>query len=117
MSLLLLFNQPGVGPVIVDADTHDGRRQKRRFDREAEACARRKAQIIEAYERLAEGKPAIARELTRPFAKLTLVEKSEAVPRVAPKIDFDRLMASLDHAERLWQAFLDLDDEDVLRLM
>ena len=103
---------------IILADTHDGKyhhkRVKERFDEDAEKARLRKAQIIQAYEHLVEGRPELVQEITE------AVMGEDAKPasiQAVQAIDFDKLLANLDRAEQLWAAYLELDDEEVLLLI
>ena len=115
MSLLLLFNQGGViPPPIVLMDMHDGGPRKRRFDDEIAAKTLKREDLIEAYERLVEGKVRAVQAIVKPFAETpTKANKTVA----APKIDFDKMLADIDRAERLWNLYVEMDDEDILLLL
>lgn len=103
---------------IILADTHDGKyhdkRLKKRFAEDNEKARLRKAQIIQAYEHLVEGRPEFVQEITE------AVMGKDAKPtstKTAPSIDFDKLLANLDRAEQLWAAYIEMDDEEVLLLI
>ena len=107
--------EPGVAPIIID-DTHDGEyRPKKLWDKERKAREKRKRQIIDAYERLVEGKitavAAVVAPFVEPAAKVTGATAQE------PKINFDALLADLERMEMLWALYLAMDDEDVLALL
>tara|TARA_R110000868_G_scaffold145987_1_gene366568 strand:- start:1068 stop:1430 length:363 start_codon:yes stop_codon:yes gene_type:complete len=100
--------------VIVDDDTHDGKYLKKQFDEDAEKARIRKNQIIQAYEHLVEGRPEIVQEITES------VMGENAKPVVSqgmPFMDFDKLIADLDKTEQLWNAYLEMDDEEVVLLI
>jgi len=104
---------------IIPADMHDGKfhqdkRLKKRFDEDTEKARLRKAQIIQAYEHLVEGRPELVQEITEAVMG---EDAKPALPNSAPAIDFDKLLANLDRAEQLWAAYLELDDEEVLLLI
>jgi len=103
---------------IIPADTHDGKyhdkRLKKRFADDNEKARLRKAQIIQAYEHLVEGRPELVQEITEAVMG---EDAKPALPNAAPAIDFDKLLANLDRAEQLWAAYLELDDEEVLLLI
>ena len=110
--------QIAVTPIIID-DTHDGdyhKRRKRLFDEEIQRVARNRGKVIAAYERIVEGKPDEAEELTAGFE--VIVKKNKGKGQIlAPKIDFDRFVKDLDRVERLWELYLDMEDEDLMVLL
>jgi hypothetical protein len=97
--------------ILVGDDTHDGKYLKKQFDEEKRRYAKRRKDIIAAYERVVEDKPEIAKEIVKPFVK------AEAEKLSSPQIDFDKLLANIDETERLWATFLEMDDEDILVMM
>lgn len=117
--LLTVGFGPTPAPVIFD-DSHDpGLRKRHRQEREriaAEDAKRhgRRAQVIEAYERIVEGKPELAAELAREFSVPRPTPQFLSAP---PPMDFTRLAADIDAVQRLMDALLELDDEDILYLM
>lgn len=105
-------------PIIV-IDTHDGdyvKKRKKRFDKEIQRLAKNRDGIIAAYERIVEGKPEEAKELVAGFE---VKEKKSASKTqvIAPKIDFDKFIKDLDRVERLWELYLEIEDEDLLVLL
>ena len=116
MSLLLLFNQSGVipPPPIVLMDMHDGDFHKKVFDKEISAKALKREDMIEAYERLVEGKVRAVQAIVKPFVEAP-IKTNKAVS--TPKIDFDRMLADIDRTERLWSLYVEMDDEDILLLL
>ena len=103
-----------VPPPIVVIDTHDGDHKKRRkFKAEAEAKQKRKAELIDIYERLVEGRPEIVHKLVEEFIE-TPVYANEIV---APTVNYDRLLDSLQTIEALYKEFQEMDDEEVLLLL
>lgn len=105
-------------PIIV-IDTHDGdyvKKRKKRFDQEIQRLAKNRDGIIAAYERIVEGKPEEAKELVAGFE---VKEKKSASKTqvIAPKIDFDKFIKDLDRVERLWELYLEIEDEDLLVLL
>jgi hypothetical protein len=117
MSLILLFLDTSGGPPPVVVDTHDSwkeeRKRKKRWDEERKRLEAHKAEIVDAYERLVEGKSPVAVEMAQEFA----AKASPKAKSTRPSLDFDRLLARADAVEKLWNAFIELDDEDVLVLM
>lgn len=97
-------------PFIV-IDTHDGEYHKKKFNDAKAKDKRKKADIIQAYERLVEGKPDVAEEIVAPYIK------PPNNKRLEPFINYDKLIADVDRADRLWQAYIDMDDEEVLMLL
>ena len=103
-------------PPIVVVDTHDGDRiKKRRFKAEAEERARRKAELIDLYEQVVEGRPAIAQQLVEEFIE-TPVEAVKS-GQIAPVINYDKLLDSLSTIEALYRERQEMDDEEVFLLL
>ena len=98
-------------PVIVIDDTHDGRRFKEQLERERKLRAKKKQAILDAFERIVEGRPEIAEEIAAPYVVTRPKAKS------APTINYDALFADLDRVQRIWDTHLEMDDEDVLTLL
>lgn len=98
-------------PIIVIDDTHDGRRFKEQLERERKLRAKKKQAILDAFERIVEGRPEIAKEIAAPY----VVTRSKA--KAAPTINYDALFADLDRVQRIWDTHLEMDDEDVLTLL
>lgn len=97
-------------PIIVDFDTHDGDKHRKRIRKVRDERELRREQVITAYETLLEARPQEAAEIVAEFA-------TPATTLRAPSVDFDALLADLDAAERLYQAYIELDDEEVLMLI
>ena len=101
----------GAPPIVIIDDTHDGRRFKEQLKRERKLREKKKQSIIDAFERIVEGRPEIAEEIAAPFI----------VPPIAKTavktINYDALFADLDRVQRIWDLHLELDDEDVLTLL
>lgn len=108
------LTQGGVTPVVI-VDTHDGDKVRKRFKKEVQDQERRKKQILEAYERLVEGKVIAVEDIVEEFTSPE--QKTGSVAFKQQYIDFDRLLNDLNAAERLWQLYLAMDDEDVLALL
>jgi hypothetical protein len=100
-------------PIIVD-DTHDGDYLPRKFKRERDERRKRKRDIINAYEVLVEGKSPVIEELIAQYAD---PEPKQAKATAAPRLDIDKIMQSADAIERLWNAYIDMDDEEILLLL
>lgn len=110
MFLTLLQSQ--VAPVIIrDRGDSDNGRRKRRYAQEVEQRERKRRQLIEAYEQLVEAKPAVAEAIVQEFRSEARGETLEA------RVDWDRLLDSLDAAQRLYDAWIDMDDDDVMMLL
>ncbi len=106
--MFLTLLQSRTTPPIVVLPTKGGVKKRKKRDYADEIAGRelRHAQIIEAYERLVEGKYPIAEEIQQEF-----------VSPQTQRMDFDRLLADIDAVERLWAAYIDADDEDILLLI
>ena len=96
-------------PVIIIDDTHDGRRFKEQLERDRKLRAKKKQAILDAFERIVEGRPEIAEEIAAPY----VVTQSKA----KSAINYDALFADLDRVQRIWDTHLEMDDEDVLTLL
>ena len=94
---------------IVEFDTHDGDYLKKKFSKEAADAARRKAEIVFAFERIVEGRPEAAAEIAEPYM--------EKLASTETAIDYDRMLADLDRVQRIRDLHIELDDEDVLALI
>ena len=97
-------------PVIVDLDTHDGDKLKDRFAREKASREKRRAEVLDLYERIVEGKEDIP-EVVEP---LKYVTKQEIL---TSNLDFDKLIADLKNAEQIWNQHVETDDEEILLLL
>lgn len=100
----------GSPPVIIDFDTHDGDKHRKRIRKVRDERELRREQVITAYKTLLEARPQEAAEIVAEYA-------TPATTLRAPSVDFDALLADLDAAERLYQAYIDLDDEEWLLLI
>jgi hypothetical protein len=100
--------------IIIIDDTHDGDKQKKRFNKEVEDKKRRKKQIIDAYEELVELRPRFVEQVVAPFVKQTSGKDSRFI---SADIDFDALFADVDRAQLLIGELQELDDEEVLLLL
>ena len=98
-------------PIVIIDDTHDGRRFKEQIERERKLRAKKKQAILDAFERIVEGRPEIAEEIAAPYVVTRPKAKS------APTINYDALFADLDRVQRIWDTHLEMDDEDVLTLL
>ena len=97
-------------PIIVDFDTHDGDKHRKRIRKVRDERELRREQVIAAYQALLEARPEEAAEIVAEFA-------TPATTLRAPSVDFDALLADLDAVERLYEAYLEMDDEEVLMLI
>ena len=101
----------GQSPITI-VDTHDDWKKRKRWKDESEAKDRRKAEILAAYERIVEEKPDIAREIASQF-----VPKSAKAKYVLPPKAMEKMVADPMAAQRIWEAYIEMDDEEVLRLL
>jgi hypothetical protein len=96
-------------------DTHDGgeRRKKEEAERRKYAAKQkaRREEILALFEQIVEGKPQIAEEIAEPFV---IVQATAIAPAV---INYDAMFANLDKIEQIYNAWIDMDDEDILRLL
>ena len=98
-------------PVIVIDDTHDGKRFKEQLKRERKLREKKRQAILDAFERIVEGRPEVAEEIAAPF-----IVPPKAKSAVLA-INYDALFADLDRVQRIWDTHLEMDDEDVLTLL
>jgi hypothetical protein len=98
-------------PIVIIDDTHDGRRFKEQLERDRKLRAKKKQAILDAFERIVEGRPEIAEEIAAPYVVTRPKAKS------APTINYDALFSDLDRVQRIWDTHLEMDDEDVLTLL
>jgi hypothetical protein len=104
-------------PIII-TDTHDGdyhKKIKKRFDKENQRLKKKREDIIEAYERIVEGKPALAKQLIDGFEVKD--KNTDSKEQSTPSIDFDKFVKDLDRVERLWNEYLEMEDEDLMVLL
>ena len=100
-------------PVVV-IDTHDGEeKRKKRYQAEIEAKEQKKAELRAIYEELVEGKVPV-QEIVAPYMVVT---EHKETATVQPVIDYDKLLSSLDTVDKLYRAYQELDDEEVLLLL
>lgn len=97
-------------PTLIDLDTHDGDKLKDRFAREKANREKRRAEVLDLYERIVEGKEDIP-EVVEP---LKYVTKQEIL---TSNLDFDKLIADLKNAEQIWNQHVETDDEEILLLL
>jgi hypothetical protein len=102
-----------VSPIVL-MDMHDGGPRKHRFADEIETKRLKREDLIEAYERLVEGKVRAVQAIVKPFAD-TPAKANKTI--AAHKIDFDKMLADIDRTERLWNLYVEMDDEDILLLL
>lgn len=88
---------------------HDGKYLKKKFAKEVADAARRRAEIVYAFERIVEGRPEIAAKIAEPFM--------EKLASTKPAINYDKMLADLDRVQRIWDTHIEMDDEDVLTLL
>jgi len=104
-----------VNPVIFDF--HDGgfgkRKKKEEEQRKTEAAKAkaRRNEVLKLFERIVEGKPELAEEIAEPFVIKQATKQAPAV------IDYDAMLASFDRVEQIYNAYIEMDDEDVLLLL
>lgn len=104
-----------VNPVIFDL--HDGgvgkrkKKEEEQRKREAAKAQARRDEVLALYERIVEGKPEVAQEIAQPFVITQATMQAPAV------IDYDAMLASFDRVEQIYNAYLEMDDEDVLLLL
>ena len=106
-------------PIIIVDDTHDGdyhKKLQKRFYEEKQRLEQKRKDVIAAYERIVEGKPDLAKELTAGFEVIDKQIESKG-PVFVSNIDFDRLINDLDRTQKLWDEYLEMEDEDLMVLL
>lgn len=101
-----------VNPIIV-IDTHDGGDKKKKFAEEKAKKQRQKQEIIDLYEQIVEGKPKLAAEIVEPYVKTATISEIKS----ANNIDFDSLLNDLVRIQQIYDAHIEMDDEEVLALL
>jgi hypothetical protein len=101
-------------PIVV-IDTHDGdQKRRRKFDDDTETRRRRRAQIQDAYEVLLEGRPEVVAAIAAPFVD---APKTPGIALQPATVNWDALLADLEATNRLYEAYVEMDDEEVLLLL
>lgn len=104
-----------IPPIIIEMDMHDGGKRKKAEEKyrkkEAEKAKARRDEVLALYERIVEGKPELAEEIAEPFVITQATKQALAV------IDYDAMLESFDRVEQIYNAYLEMDDEDVLLLI
>lgn len=104
-----------IPPIIIEIDTHDGGKRKKAEEedrkKEAAKAKARRDEVLKLYERIVEGKPELAEEIAQPFVITQATMQAPAV------INYDAMLASFDRVEQIYNAYLEMDDEDVLLLI
>lgn len=106
----------GVVPVI-DIDMHDGdKKRRKKLKAEADKAQKRKDEIVALFEHIVEGKPLLAEEIAQPFVKQATISELKSIDFIN-NIDFDALMADLAKVQQIYDAYIEMDDEEVLALL
>jgi hypothetical protein len=104
-----------IPPIIIEIDTHDGGKRKKAEEeyrkKEAAKAKARRDEVLALYERIVEGKPELAEEIAQPFVITQATIQAPAV------INYDAMLASFDKVKQIYNAYLEMDDEDVLLLI
>lgn len=105
-----------VAPVIL-MDMHDGGKKRRKHLKEEAAKAKkRRDEVVALFEHLVEGKPLIAEEIAAPFIKQATISELNSA-KFVKTVDFDALMADLAKVQQIYDAYIEMDDEEVLALL
>lgn len=102
-----------VAPIVI-IDTHDGGPKRRK--QEAEKQKKRRNEVIALFEHIIEGKPLIAEEIAAPFIKQATISNLKSIDFINT-VDFDALMADLVKVQQIYDAYIEMDDEEVLALL
>lgn len=106
----------GVVPVI-EIDMHDGdKKRKKRLKEESAKAKKRRDEVVALFEHLVEGKPLVAEEIAAPYVKEATISELKSIDFINT-IDFDALMADLARVQQIYDAYIEMDDEEVLALL
>lgn len=106
----------GVVPVI-EIDMHDGdKKRKKRLAEESAKAKKRRDEVVALFEHLVEGKPLVAEEIAAPYIKEATISELKSIDFINT-IDFDALMADLVRVQQIYDAYIEMDDEEVLALL
>jgi hypothetical protein len=100
-------------PIII-VDMHDGGPKKRK--QEADKQKKRRDEVIALFEQIVEGKPLVAEEIAAPFIKQATISNLKSIDFINT-VDFDALMADLVRVQQIYDAYIEMDDEEVLALL
>ncbi len=90
------------------------RRRQEQFEEEQKTREYRKKRVISAFEKVIEGKPEIPETVAEEIV-LTIETREDIGPRA--KIEFDALISDANRIQKLWNDYIDRDDEEVLMLL
>jgi hypothetical protein len=100
-------------PIIFIDDTHDPGpdKLKKQLKREQEKNKKRRDEIVEAYERIVEGK--IPEEIIAPYVETfaTIASKQNVT-----LTDIQKMLSNLDKMQLIWDDHIESDDEEILLL-
>lgn len=102
-----------VAPIII-VDTHDGGPKRRK--QEADKQKQRRDEVIALFEQIIEGKPLVAEEIAAPFIKQATISNLKSIDFINT-VDFDALMTDLVRVQQVYDAYIEMDDEEVLALL
>ncbi len=106
----------GVVPVI-EIDMHDGdKKRKKRLAEESAKAKKRRDEVVALFEHLVEGKPLVAEEIAAPYVKEATISELKSIDFINT-VDFDALMADLARVQQIYDAYIEMDDEEVLALL
>ena len=106
----------GVVPVI-EIDMHDGdKKRKKRLAEESAKAKKRRDEVVALFEHLVEGKPLVAEEIAAPYVKEATISELKSIDFINT-IDFDAMMADLARVQQIYDAYIEMDDEEVLALL
>lgn len=103
-------------PIIIDmGDTHDGDRQKKAFDKLRNSNAKRREDLVSAYQQVSGEYPMLANQLVEPF--VTDAEADPGISYSTHEIDFNALMRDTERVHQLIRAYQEMDDEEAILLL
>lgn len=106
----------GVVPVI-EIDMHDGdKKRKKRLAEESAKAKKRRDEVVALFEHIVEGKPLVAEEIAAPYIKEATISELKSIDFINT-VDFDALMADLARVQQIYDAYIEMDDEEVLALL
>ena len=102
---------------IITIDMHDGdKKRKKQLEEESAKAKKRRDEVVALFEHIVEGKPLVAEEIAAPYVKEATISELKSIDFINT-IDFDALMADLARVQQIYDAYIEMDDEEVLALL
>ena len=102
---------------VITIDMHDGdKKRKKRLEEESAKAKKRRDEVVALFEHIVEGKPLVAEEIAAPYIKEATISELKSIDFINT-VDFDALMADLARVQQIYDAYIEMDDEEVLALL